>query len=86
MCLYFVTKVDASPILNKLRHAEKLSVSFLSSTKPGARLGDADVSRFTISEIITAVGASSICFSYFIFLLSFYQIGDDHSCGFHTMF
>jgi hypothetical protein len=41
-----------SPILNKLRRAKKLSVSFLPSTKPDACLGDASVSHFTRSEMI----------------------------------
>jgi hypothetical protein len=41
-----------SRILNKLRHTEKPSDSFLPSTERGAHLGDADASHFIKSEMI----------------------------------
>jgi hypothetical protein len=65
---YFVIKAGASPILNKLRHAEKLSVSFLLSTKPGAYLSDVGASHFTRLEMI-AFGCVSDLYLLFEFLM-----------------
>jgi hypothetical protein len=50
--LHFVTKAGAPHIFDKLRRTKTPSISFLSSTKLGACLGDADASCFTRSEMI----------------------------------
>jgi hypothetical protein len=60
-CLSFFTKSGVSLILNKSRQTEKPSVSFLLSPKPGAHLGDADVSHFTRSETIICGRISNLC-------------------------
>jgi hypothetical protein len=51
--LPFVTKADTSWILTPLRHAEKQIISFLPSTNPDPCLGDAGVSHFSRSKMIT---------------------------------
>jgi hypothetical protein len=50
--LHFVTKAGAPQIFDKLRRTKTPSISFLSSTKLGACLGDAGASCFTRSETI----------------------------------
>jgi hypothetical protein len=61
MHLPFVTKASVFGILNKLRCAEKKSVSFLPFTEPGARLGDVGTSHFSRSEMITFGRVSGLC-------------------------
>jgi hypothetical protein len=48
-------------MLNKLRRAEKQSISLLPSPEPGARLGDAGASYFSISETVAFSCVSDLC-------------------------
>jgi hypothetical protein len=59
--LPFVIKAGASQILNKLRYAKKLSISFLPSIESGAWLGDVGTSHFTTSKTITCGRVTDWC-------------------------